>query len=342
MKAACAWVQFKFGIVLSPQDVADLEPAAFKAMVRRRAEEAYHEKEVVYPVMAGLYHFTTRDPGGHKHYDREELARWARQRFQVDLDLEDLKNKQRDEIRDVLVEQSRRHGEPPQQAAEQVQTQWAAVFNGQAPSAKSLRDAAGDGRLESLSRWAADELHFALSPEEMLRLPPDKVKNRLEQAVEELYRPEMRRLERALLLQILDDAWKNHLLTMDHLKSSIGLRGYAQVDPKVEYKREGMKTFEEMWDSVGEPRDRPRFPRRTTRRGFCRLDVEGDGSGPRGRLRRRRHCPTAAASDRRHAGRSQAAADSQPPAARRPQRSLSLRQREEVQALPHAEVKEKR
>ena len=39
---------------------------------------------------------------------------------------------------------------------------------------------------------------------------------------------------------------------MDHLRSSVGLRGYAQVDPKVEYKREGMRTFEQMWDSVGE------------------------------------------------------------------------------------------
>jgi preprotein translocase subunit SecA len=62
----------------------------------------------------------------------------------------------------------------------------------------------------------------------------------------------MRRMERALVLQILDEAWKNHLLIMDHLRSSVGLRGYAQVDPKVEYKREGMKTFEEMWDSVGQ------------------------------------------------------------------------------------------
>ena len=38
---------------------------------------------------------------------------------------------------------------------------------------------------------------------------------------------------------------------MDHLKSGIGLVGYAQVDAKVEYKRQGMKTFETMWDSVG-------------------------------------------------------------------------------------------
>jgi len=40
-------------------------------------------------------------------------------------------------------------------------------------------------------------------------------------------------------------------LTMDHLKSSVGLRGYAQVDPKVEYKREGMALFETLWVSIG-------------------------------------------------------------------------------------------
>ena len=71
-------------------------------------------------------------------------------------------------------------------------------------------------------------------------------------AVEERYRPEMRKMERALVLQLLDTAWKDHLLAMDHLRSSVGLRGYAQVDPKVEYKREGMRTFEQMWASVGE------------------------------------------------------------------------------------------
>ena len=66
----------------------------------------------------------------------------------------------------------------------------------------------------------------------------------MSQVVEDHFRPEMRRMERALLLQILDTAWKEHLLAMDHLRSSVGLRGYAQVDPKVEYKREGMRLFE--------------------------------------------------------------------------------------------------
>src|SRR5208282_4165151 len=63
-------------------------------------------------------------------------------------------------------------------------------------------------------------------------------------------RPEMRRMERSLLLNQLDTAWKNHLYTMDHLRSGIGLMGYAQLDPKTEYKRQGMKEFESMWEGV--------------------------------------------------------------------------------------------
>ena len=71
-------------------------------------------------------------------------------------------------------------------------------------------------------------------------------------AVDDRFYPEMRRMERQVLLQIVDEAWKNHLLTMDHLRSSVGLKGYAQMDPKVEYKREGMRLFEKIWESIGE------------------------------------------------------------------------------------------
>ena len=72
------------------------------------------------------------------------------------------------------------------------------------------------------------------------------------QAIEDRYRPEIRRMERQLVLQMVDGGWKDHLLAMDHLRSAVGLVGYAQVDPKVEYKREGRKFFEQMWDSIEE------------------------------------------------------------------------------------------
>ena len=59
-------------------------------------------------------------------------------------------------------------------------------------------------------------------------------------------------MEKAVLLQILDSSWMEHLRAMDHLRSSIGLQGYAQIDPKVEYKREGMRIFAEMWNGIAD------------------------------------------------------------------------------------------
>jgi preprotein translocase subunit SecA len=60
----------------------------------------------------------------------------------------------------------------------------------------------------------------------------------------------MREHERMIMLQIVDSQWKDHLLAMDHLKEGIGLRGYSQRDPLVEYKRESFSLFEDMMDRV--------------------------------------------------------------------------------------------
>src|SRR5690349_4261500 len=49
-----------------------------------------------------------------------------------------------------------------------------------------------------------------------------------------------------IMLSVLDQQWKEHLLNMDHLKEGIGLRGYGQHDPLVEYKRESFEMFEAM------------------------------------------------------------------------------------------------
>ena len=51
--------------------------------------------------------------------------------------------------------------------------------------------------------------------------------------VEDKYRPEIRKMERSVMLQVVDTMWKDHLLMMDRLRSSVGLMGYAQIDPKV-------------------------------------------------------------------------------------------------------------
>jgi preprotein translocase subunit SecA len=56
----------------------------------------------------------------------------------------------------------------------------------------------------------------------------------------------MRYHERTIMLSVIDAQWKDHLLSMDHLKEGIGLRGYGQHDPLVEYKKESFDMFEEM------------------------------------------------------------------------------------------------
>jgi preprotein translocase subunit SecA len=60
----------------------------------------------------------------------------------------------------------------------------------------------------------------------------------------------LRWLERHILLDIVDAQWKDHLLTLDHLKEGIGLRGYGQKDPLVEFKKEAFTLFEDMMDRV--------------------------------------------------------------------------------------------
>jgi preprotein translocase subunit SecA len=63
---------------------------------------------------------------------------------------------------------------------------------------------------------------------------------------------EFRQLERMVMLQVVDNLWKEHLLAMDHLKEGIGLRGYGQQDPLVVYKREGFDMFGELIERIKE------------------------------------------------------------------------------------------
>lgn len=89
------------------------------------------------------------------------------------------------------------------------------------------------------------------------KLPTDLVDNLMELA-QDLYAKRekefgsdsMRMLERLVSLQVIDTAWLNHLETMEHLRDGIGLRGYAQKDPLVEYKSEAYRLFKQLQRAV--------------------------------------------------------------------------------------------
>jgi preprotein translocase subunit SecA len=250
---ATSWLRDKFGVELPLESVRNLDATQFKKLAREQAIAAYDQRESEYPVLAGLYRYSLRAAGGQKQgFEREGLVEWAKRRFGVELDVEDLKNKQREEIRQLLVEYSRRHNEKANEVAAEAQQRIEQLFAGGREPRATLGEITGqNGKLDDLTSWLQKTCSAEVTKDELATLDQESAWRRVSQVVEDHFRPEMRRMERALLLQILDSAWKEHLLAMDHLRSSVGLRGYAQVDPKVEYKREGMSLFDTMWTSVG-------------------------------------------------------------------------------------------
>ncbi|GMV23112.1 MAG: protein translocase subunit SecA 1 [Acidimicrobiia bacterium] len=108
---------------------------------------------------------------------------------------------------------------------------------------------------------------FAIDPADLAALDlPEKthdeiVEGILELAMKEYEKKEqvleidpsiLRRVERDIMLQIVDAQWKDHLYSLDHLKEGIGLRGYGQRDPLVEYKKESFSLFQAMKDRIDE------------------------------------------------------------------------------------------
>ena len=99
-----------------------------------------------------------------------------------------------------------------------------------------------------IKQWLATEKNLY---EETLR---DRIQEQVAAVLtnkeEMISAPNMRRLERDVMLHVLDTEWKEHLAAMDYLRQSVGLRGYAQKNPKQEYKREAFEMFEQLLERI--------------------------------------------------------------------------------------------
>jgi preprotein translocase subunit SecA len=118
-------------------------------------------------------------------------------------------------------------------------------------------------------QWNITGLEHQLETEFAVKLPlqnwlddddslhEEGLRERVQQAVAEGYAekcaevgPDMRKIEKQIMLQILDTLWKEHLATMDHLRQGIHLRAYAQKNPKQEYKRESFELFQQLLNNL--------------------------------------------------------------------------------------------
>ncbi len=247
LRTACAWVLYRFGIELPLEDARGVDPDVLEQRVIDLAMKAYRQRETQYPVMTGWFRFSQGD-GDQRRVDRDALIEWANHRFHASLSGDDLRNKQADDMIALLHEVSVRDLEKSDEALGNVQQQLAVALQGTARH----RGVVPRDTIDSLCAKLHESYGVEAPVENLYDLEPDAVGERLLSFVEDHFRPEIRKMERQVVLQLLDSAWKEHLLAMDHLKSAVGFRGMAQVDPKVEYKREGMRIYETMWISVAD------------------------------------------------------------------------------------------
>jgi preprotein translocase subunit SecA len=230
-KAALAeWVRNKFNIDVRLNDIVDRSPNQIRDYVLERVEGEYHRREIECPVDIALVMSFGEEGTADRVHGASHLLNWAKFKYNVDWTPEYLQNKQISELRDELIQLSRKYLSDGQLTNEIDQA--LQVYQGPA-----------------LAEWAKQRFGARLDPRTLEQEDPKPL---LLDAGREFFRRELTHLEQMVLVNIYDSAWKEHLLLMDHLKGAIGLRGYAEKDPKIEYKREGTQMFHRMLDSVRE------------------------------------------------------------------------------------------
>ncbi|PQO28177.1 preprotein translocase subunit SecA [Blastopirellula marina] len=251
LKTLSHWCRYKFGFELDVEQLHDKPPAAVIDQVYEKGIEVYDHKEAEYPVLTGLYKFSDKS-GGHARLDRDGLLAWASGRFETDLNAEEFKSKQREEIQALLIPLSEKHKKIALEKMKAVHDKVEQLYEDNSDSQTLSVISGGNGQMNSLTAWIQQNIQADIPADELEQFDKQQLESRLVREVYERYRPEMTRMERSVLLELIDNAWKDHLLAMDHLRSAVSFVGYAQVDSKVEYKREGMRLFDQMWRSVGE------------------------------------------------------------------------------------------
>ena len=229
------WARNKFGIELSPEQVEELGPEGVGRQILDQAREAYKRREITYPVefiMDVVFQGAQQD----QNWAIDQLVTWANQRYEAGWTRESVNGRNGKEIHETLLDMAESWLKEGGKLQEQVEAKVTEL----------------DGDRQKLAQWIKDRFGRDVDPADLGGEDGerDELVAKVRRIGREALRTELTQLERFVLLQILDQAWKDHLYAMDQLKDSIGLRGYAEKDPRIEYKREGASHFAEMQKTV--------------------------------------------------------------------------------------------
>ena len=229
-KELCAWVKRMLGLELKPETVAEKETGEeVVEEVLDRVRSAYEKRELEYPV-----DFALENTMAMMRQDAKAaataLVNWANTRYDLGWDESITRTKMPQQIREDLVRAQKEFVESGRLEKE----------IDEALACETWEDLKGHFREKfgvELPLWMSD-----LRGQER----DDAVRAR----VESLMRAELVQFEKFILLEVLDPAWKEHLYNMDQLRDTIGFRAFSQQDPRIEYKREGSRLFNQMMERI--------------------------------------------------------------------------------------------
>jgi preprotein translocase subunit SecA len=225
------WAKQKFGLELSIEELKQHEPESAGRMILEKARQTYTQREITYPAEFAM-EVIGQGAQQDANWAVQQLIGLMQSRYQVELKLEDVNGMTGPDIYQMILAEQEAWLKEGGKLEAEAKEQAAKFRHDHDGLMKWLRERYGaevvaddlEG-VEDLEAFIYDKGHAA-------------------------FVSELTRLERFVLLQILDKAWKEHLYAMDQVKDSVGLRGYAEKDPRIEYKREGAAQFVSMQKSV--------------------------------------------------------------------------------------------
>jgi preprotein translocase subunit SecA len=226
VKRLCEWASSKFDIKVDIDEIKDCTVEQAENLLCKKVDEKYRRREVEYPVEYAMNMVFARQ--GENVYGFDSVVKWANKKYNAGFTVEEIQQLSPRKLHKKLLELSEQYN------------------NGKLEQEINERIDSCDSR--ELADWAKERFDVNISEDKLQS--SEIAKPKLLKAGREFMRSELSGLEKYVLLQIYDSSWKEHLYVMDHLKSSIWMQSLAQKDPKIEYKREGFREFENMLDSI--------------------------------------------------------------------------------------------
>ncbi len=220
----------KFGLEIPPAELSENDLREAEQEITHTVKGAYLRREIEYPCRYAI-DITVGQSGPDNVYALGALCDWANRKFEAGWDPDKLSDKSVDQLFGDLVALAE------------------GFFTGERLSETVkgfLSGLNGTDNVPEIVEWCQKRFDTDISDEDLT----GDIESTLTQAGRAFLRRELTELERFVLLQIYDTSWKDHLLAMDHLRSGVGLRSYAEQDPRIVYKREGFRLFSEMLSSV--------------------------------------------------------------------------------------------